>query len=134
MALQALKAVGYYVSVLALVRFAGKRLAGQTTTFDLIILITLGVVIQNAAVEPGAMNALVFVATLAITHKIMALLSANSVVIRDIVRGKPRELMRDGRILDQALAEEGMTEAELRAGLRNLGCERIEEIKVAVLE
>ena len=32
-----------------LVRIAGKRLAGQTTTFDLIVLISLGVVMQSGS-------------------------------------------------------------------------------------
>ena len=46
---QAAKAAAYYIALIVLVRIAGKRLAGQTTTFDLLVLITLGVVLQSAA-------------------------------------------------------------------------------------
>ncbi len=42
--LQAVKALAYYAALIVIMRLAGKRLAGQTTTFDLIVLITLGVV------------------------------------------------------------------------------------------
>ena len=39
--LQAVKALVYYAALIVIMRLAGKRLAGQTTTFDLIVLITL---------------------------------------------------------------------------------------------
>lgn len=132
--LQALWALTYYIVLLVVVRFAGKRLAGQTTTFDLIVLITLGVVIQSAALAPGALNALVFGVTVFSAHKLLAVCCSKSASIRHLVRGKPRTLVLDGRILDAALAHEGMTADELMAGLRKLGHESLEEIKVAVLE
>jgi len=43
-------------------------------------------------------------------------------------------LVRDGHVLDQALAVEGITQAELLAGLRKLGHERVEDVRLAVLE
>ncbi len=132
--LQALWALAYYIVLLVVVRFAGKRLAGQTTTFDLIVLITLGVVIQGAALAPGALNALIFVSTVFSTHKLLALCCAKSASIRHLVRGKPRTLVLDGRIVDAALAHEGITRDELMAGLRKLGHESLDEIKLAVLE
>ncbi len=132
--LQVLWALAYYIALLVVVRFAGKRLAGQTTTFDLIVLITLGVVIQDVALAPGALNALIFVVTVFSAHKLLALCCAKSTSIRHLVRGKPRTLVQDGRILDAALAHEGITPDELMAGLRKLGHERLDEIRVAVLE
>ena len=33
--LQAIKALAYYAALIVIMRLAGKRLAGQTTTFDL---------------------------------------------------------------------------------------------------
>ena len=61
--IQAAKAALYYLGLIVLVRLAGKRMAGQTTTFDLLVLITLGVVMQSAALAEGAANAAVFIAT-----------------------------------------------------------------------
>lgn len=56
--LQAVKALTYYAALIVIMRLAGKRLAGQTTTFVLISLITLGVVIQGTALQDGWANAL----------------------------------------------------------------------------
>jgi uncharacterized membrane protein YcaP (DUF421 family) len=132
--LQAAKAAAYYAALLVLVRVAGKRMAGQTTTFDLLVLITLGVVIQTAALEAGAANAVVFVVTVFALHLGVAALCARSRAVRNVVRGRPRPLVHDGKIIEDALASEGITRAELLAGLRKLGFARPEDVKLAVLE
>jgi uncharacterized membrane protein YcaP (DUF421 family) len=131
---QAAKAAAYYVVLIVLVRLAGKRLSGQTTTFDLLVLITLGVVIQSAALAEGAANAAAFVVTVFGLHLLNAWACARSSRIRHLLRGKPRPLVRDGRVLPRALELEGVTHAELLAGLRKLGYEGVEEVRLAVLE
>ena len=132
--IQVAKATAYYAGLVVLMRLAGKRLAGQTTTFDLIVLITLGVVLQTMALQEGVWNALVFIATVFILHRLIALLCARSTAVRHLIRGKPRALVRDGRIIDSALMAEGVSRAELLAGLRKLGHEGPERIKLATLE
>ena len=131
---QAAKAAGYYLTLIVLLRFAGKRLAGQTTTFDLIVLITLGVVLQTTALDKGTPNALVFVATVFALHKVIAIWCAKSDTVRHLVRGKPRLLVRDGQVIHEALDAEGVSEEELLAGLRKLGHDDPAEVKLATLE
>ena len=132
--LQAAKAGAYYVALIVLVRMAGKRMAGQTTTFDLIVLITLGVVMQSAALAEGAANAAVFVVTVFALHRLNAWLCARSTRVRHLLRGKPRPLIRDGEIIERALELEGVTHAELLPGLRKLGYARVDDVRLAVLE
>jgi uncharacterized membrane protein YcaP (DUF421 family) len=132
--LQAAKAGAYYAALIVIMRLAGKRLAGQTTMFDLLVLITLGVVLQTAALEKGTANAIVFVATVFALHRSVALACARWRTLRHLVRGKPRVLIRDGRILDDALADEGISRADLLAGLRKLGHDDPGRVKLATLE
>src|SRR5690606_32287758 len=98
---QALKAALYYAALIVLVRLAGKRLAGQTTTFDLLVLITLGVVMQSTALAEGAINAVVFVVTVFALHRLNAYACSRSRRIRHLLRGKPRPLVRDGKVIDR---------------------------------
>ncbi|MGH6612006.1 MAG: DUF421 domain-containing protein [Burkholderiaceae bacterium] len=132
--LQALKAVAYYAALVIIMRLAGKRLAGQTTTFDLIVLITLGVVIQTTALQDGWANAVVFVLTVFAIHRGLAVLGARSPWIRHLVRGKPRVLVQDGQIVERALERENISRDELLAGLRKLGHDSEKAVKLAVLE
>jgi uncharacterized membrane protein YcaP (DUF421 family) len=132
--LQAAKAAAYYAGLIVIMRLAGKRLAGQTTMFDLLVLITLGVVLQTTALQAGTANAIVFVVTVFALHRGVALACARSRLLRHLVRGKPRVLVRNGQILDDALADEGITRADLLAGLRKLGHADPGRVKLATLE
>ncbi len=132
--LQVGMALLYYAVLLAILRLAGKRLAGQTTTLDLVVLIALAVVIQGALLDPGRLNAVVFVVTVFAAHRLIALASARSRFVRELVRGRPVVLIEDGRIDRHRMEREGLSLADLHAGLRKLGYEDPKEIKTAVLE
>lgn len=134
LALQVVRALGYYAALIVIMRLAGKRLAGQTTTFDLLVLITLGVVIQSVALQAGVLNAVVFVVTVFAAHRGLAALCASSTRVRHLVRGKPRVLVRNGTVMQRALEKESMSPEELLAGLRKLGYESPEKVSLAVLE
>lgn len=132
--IQVLLALAYYAILVMVMRLAGKRLAGQTTTFDLVVLITLSVVLQTTALREGPLNALVFVATVFSSHHLLASLCARSTRVRTIVRGCPRPLVRNAHVDYEALAREGLSYDELLAGLRKLGYPSPEGIRIATLE
>ena len=131
---QSLLAFGFYFTVIFIVRIAGKRLAGQMTTFDLVVLIGLVVAAQQSILKPGPAHAAIFIATVLLTHITVSWLCSRYRVVRRLLRGRPRTLIRDGVIMDRALVEEGMSVDELLAGLRKLGFESPAKVKLAMLE
>ena len=131
---QILLAFAYYLGLIIVMRMAGKRLAGQTTSFDLVVLITIGVVLQQTALKAGAINALLFVCVVFGAHRGLALLCARSTRVRRLVRGAPRPLIRYGQVSFEALDDEGLSYEELLAGLRKLGHSGPEGIRLATLE
>lgn len=131
---QVLLALAYYAGLVTIMRLAGKRLAGQTTTFDLVVLITLGVVLQSTALREGWINALIFVVTVFTAHRMLALVCARSRRVRRLIRGAPRPLIRNGQVAHDALEEEGLSYDELLAGLRKLGYPGPRGIRLATLE
>ena len=134
LATQALLATLYYFSVVVLVRLAGKRLAGQMTTFDLVVLIGLVVAAQQAILTPGPASAAVFILTVLVTHRSVTWLCSRYRSARRLLRGAPRVLVRNGVIIEQALVDEDVSRDELLAGLRKLGFESPAKVKLAVLE
>lgn len=131
---QVLSAAVFYILVVALFRVAGKRFAGQTTTFDLVILISLGVALQQVTLMEGPVNAGIFVATVFSLHIGLGKLCANSKFMRHLIRGKPCCLIENGEICYANMRSENMTMDELQAGLRKLGIEDISQVQVAHLE
>ncbi len=127
-------AIVFYIWIVALFRFSGKRLAGQTTTFDLVILIALSVAIQQVTLLQGRQNAIVFFVTVFASHRVQSYLATKYPAFRELVRGRPAKLIEDGEIQTEILAEEGLVVEELEAGLRKLGIENVSEVKIAHLE
>ena len=134
LALQSLYALLYYAGLVLIVRFAGKRLGGQITTFDMVVLIQLAVVLQTTAFKQGFANAVVWVVTVLVAHRGLAVACARSTRLRRVVRGAPRPLVRNGKVSAEALEEEGLSYEELLAGLRKQGRESPSDVKLAVLE
>jgi uncharacterized membrane protein YcaP (DUF421 family) len=128
------QAVGYYLLVLLLTRVAGKRLAGQMTTFDLIVLIALASAAEQAVLQKDTASVAVFIVVVLVTHRCVASLCARFPRLRELLRGRPRALVRDGVAISAALRDEGVSDDELLAGLRKLGYARVEDVKLAVLE
>ena len=134
LALQILLALAFYGGLVLMMRVAGKRLAGQTTTFDLVVLITLAVVLQTITLRGGVPSALTFIAVVFTAHFSLSTVCARSPRVRRLVRGAPRPLVRDGQVDHGALAEEHMSYEELLAGLRKLGHSSPQGIALATLE
>ena len=61
-------------------------------------------------------------------------LAWRSARLRRAIEGEPRLLVRDGRLLAKALAEEKVTPEEVRAAVRAQGIERVDDVHLAVLE
>jgi len=133
-ALQVAAATAYYGALVGMMRLAGKRLAGQTTTFDLLVLISLSVVLQQVALFKGPVNALVFLATVFGAHLLTAGACRHFPGIKRLVRGAPRALVIDGRVSHAALEEEGLTYEDLLAGIRKVGESDTGRIALATLE
>ena len=131
---QVLLATAYYLGLVLLVRLAGKRLAGQTTTFDLLVLISLGVTLQELTLNDGRPSAAVFIGTVFGLHLGLARLSARYPWVRKCLREEPRPVIRKGHFIQTALREEGLTEEEVLAALRKLGIGSPEDLELAVLE
>ena len=134
LARQALYALAYYVGLVVIMRLAGKRLAGQTTTFDLVVLIQMGVVLQSTALLPGKRHAVVFLLTVFAVHFGLTRACAHHEGLRHLVRGAPRRLVAQGNVIDRALQQEGISREDLEAGLRKLGFDSPSAVELAVLE
>jgi len=124
----------FYAALVALTRLAGKRLAGQTTTFDLIVLISIATAAQGMLLGDDWISKTTFLVTVFTAHKLLAAACTRSRRLRELVRGRPRALVVDGHVIEEALRAENVSRDELLAGLRRLGFEEPGKVRLAVLE
>ncbi len=131
-----LRAAAIYVLVTVLMRVSGKRAVGQFTPFDLILLILIGNAVQNGinGGDNSLTGAFVMAVTLIVLNYAVAWGSARSVAFRHVVEGRATVLARDGKVFQDVLRRQLVSESDFRKAMRQSGCEREENIKLAILE
>lgn len=130
--------VVYFFLLLAF-RITGERELGQMTPFDLIVLLTISNVLQNAMIGPDNSlgGGLVGALTLFVANGLVARLAFYFPRVAKLLEGEPTPLIENGRILTSNLRRELITVAELEHALRKNGLDPttdLPSIKRAVLE
>jgi uncharacterized membrane protein YcaP (DUF421 family) len=109
-----------YFFLLFMFRIAGKRELGQMTPFDLIVLLTISNVLQNAMIGPdnSLSGGLIGGMALFCANGLIGRLTLHFPSIARLLEGKPTPLIEDGRILTGNLRREVMTRGELERAIR----------------
>jgi uncharacterized membrane protein YcaP (DUF421 family) len=125
-----------YLFLVVVLRITGKREVGQMSILELIVILIISDAVQNSMVGENSTlwGGLVAVLTLLAMDLGLKALTGRSRRLRKAVEGEPRLLVRDGRLLDRALREEGVEPDQVRAAVRGHGVARVEDVRLAVLE
>ncbi len=130
------RTVAVYAVLALLLRLAGKRDLAQLNTFDLVVMLLLSNVVQNAVIGDdnslvgGLLGAAVLIGLNAATVRLAA---ANGTVSR-LFEGTPTVLIRDGRYDERALRREGLRRADVDAAVRRQNANDPGEVALATLE
>lgn len=132
---KAIRTVAVYIAILVFLHLAGKRQLAQLNSFDLVVLLLLSNVVQNAIIGDdvsltgGLLGAVI-------------LLAVNFVIVRaafmsprfgKAIQGGATTLYVNGRLNRPAMRRQAITEEELVAGLRRQGME-LEDVERVDLE
>jgi len=125
-----------YLFILAMFRLLGKRQVAQMTPFDLVILMILSNVMQNAMIgnDNSLTGGLVGGAALLLFNWLVTRVSSRSRFLQRKIEGDPTLLVHHGRVIEGALRNEGLSREDLLANLRMQGVFNIEDVRAAVLE
>ncbi len=124
------------MALLLAFRFLSKRDLTQNTTFDLLIVLLLSNIVQNALIgdDNSVLGALTGAATLLLFSTGLNRLTAKNIKARRILEGQPILLVHNGRTLDDNLDKYAVSRADLNAGLRGQNMITIEDVRYAFLE
>ncbi|MGI8810360.1 MAG: DUF421 domain-containing protein [Acidimicrobiales bacterium] len=125
-----------YFVLWALARGVGKRELSEMTAFELILLVTMGDLIQQGATQEdmSLTGATLAVGTLAMWILAFAYLSWRFRSARSILEGVPVVVIHRGQPLDEVLAIERLTLEEVCEAARNQGITDLAEVDIGVLE
>lgn len=125
-----------YVALLVVVRLSGKRALAKLNAFDLIVTVALGSVLASVAVSPDvtlATGAATFALLVGLQY-VIAFLSVRRLGFQRLVKARPTLLLRDGELLEDAVADQRVTRSEILQVLRQHGVASLDEAAAVVLE
>jgi uncharacterized membrane protein YcaP (DUF421 family) len=132
---KAIRTAAVYVALLALLHLAGKRELAQLNSLDLVVLLLLSNVVQNAIIgdDNSLLGGLLGAIILIILNTILVRLAFISPQFRMMVQGSSTVVAKNGRVDNRALRRLALTREELVAGLRRQGLE-LEDTERVTLE
>lgn len=131
-----LRTLVVYAAIAVLVRLAGKRGLAQLNSFDLVVVLLLSNVVQNAIIGDdnsltgGLIGAVVLIAVNAVVVRVVA----RSDRLTAVFEGTPTTLVEHGHYLPRALEREGLRAGEVTTALRTQNADDVQEVESAVLE
>jgi uncharacterized membrane protein YcaP (DUF421 family) len=120
-----IRTLAVYLVVLGLLRIFGKRQLAQLNAFDLVVLLLLSNVVQNAIIgnETSLPGGLLGAAILVAANYGLVRVSFRRPWVNRILQGTSTTLYASGHLRRKNLDHELMTPEELRAALRRQGLE-----------
>jgi uncharacterized membrane protein YcaP (DUF421 family) len=125
-----------YAFLLVVFRVMGKRQLGHMTAFDLIVLLIISELVQNAMIgnDNSVTGGLISVTTLVLMNAGVAWVTYRYKPAERLVEHAPTILVRHGRVLWDNVRREHMTPAEFRSALRRNGVASLHHVRFVLLE
>jgi uncharacterized membrane protein YcaP (DUF421 family) len=131
-----LRPILVYIALLLAFRFMSKRDLTQNTTFDLLIVLLLSNIVQNALIgeDNSILGALVGATTLLLLSTGLNRWTAKSIKARRLLEGEPILLVHNGQLLEENMTKYAVSRPDLNAGLRGQNMITLEDVRYAFLE
>lgn len=123
--------------IILLVRVNGLRSFSKMTNFDFVMTVAIGSLLAGASQSTSwdaFAQTIIAMAALFIVQYVTARIRKASDTFETLMQNKPVVLMRDGKILPEALAETRVAKSDLIAKLREANVLNFSEVRAVILE
>jgi uncharacterized membrane protein YcaP (DUF421 family) len=130
-----LRTIIVYLTVLVLLRLFGRRTAAQLNTFDLVVLLLLSNVVQNAIIGPdnSLLGGIVGAAILVGVNDGVVRIFRRSGRLDRALEGTQARLVENGSFRTGELRRLGIRQSDLDVALRRQGAEHVGQVEAAEL-
>lgn len=125
-----------YVAIVVILRVSGKRTLSKWNAFDFVVTIALGSTLATVLLSKdiAAAEGVLALALLVALQFVMSWMTVRSTFVRRLIKSEPAYLYRDRAYVEKRLLLERVTEAEVRAAVRQQGIGSMKEVEAVVLE
>jgi uncharacterized membrane protein YcaP (DUF421 family) len=125
-----------YLALIVLLRIAGQRTLAKWYAFDLIVTVALGSVFANGVLSKDisiAQSLLGFIILIGLQF-VIAWTVVRWSPMRAIVNPPPTLVLHRGKFQSEAMVKQRVSEADVRAAVRQKGIASVEEVGAVILE
>lgn len=132
---KAIRTAAVYLVLLVLLHLSGKRQLAQLNSFDLVVLLLLSNVVQNAIIgnDDSLLGGLLGAVILLVVNVLLVRFAFMSPRFGKAIQGGGTTVFENGEIDERALRHMAITREELVAALRRQGLE-LDDVEKVVLE
>jgi uncharacterized membrane protein YcaP (DUF421 family) len=130
------RAAVMFVFLWAVTRIVGRTTLGELSTFELLLYVTMGDLVQQAVTQQdfSVTGGVLAVSVFALLTIALSYVQWRFPRVRGLVNGTAVVVMRDGAILEAAARRQRLSDTDLIAAARQQGIRRLGEVDLAVLE
>lgn len=130
------RALVVFVFLWLVTRAVGRSTLGELSTFELLLYVTMGDLVQQAVTQQdySLTAAVLAVGTFALLTVALSWVQWRFPRTRPVVTGRPVLVMSDGRPVEATLRQQRLSVADLLVAAREQGIRRTGDIEHAVLE
>jgi uncharacterized membrane protein YcaP (DUF421 family) len=130
------RAVAVYFFIWLVTRGIGKRQLTELSAFQLILLVTIGDLVQQGVTQDdrSITGAFLAVGTIAMLVAITSAIAYFWPKSRQVIEGVPVVVVKDGHVIDDALRTERMPIDDLLEEARREGIDDLRKVKLAIVE
>ena len=131
-----LRATFAFLFILFLTRIVGRRELSTLEPFDLVLLITLGDLVQQGITQNdfSITGMMLAAGTIALMTVLFSFLGWRFAVVRPILEGEPLIVVEDGKPIVRNLRRQRLAVEEIAAAARQQGIASLDDVQWAVLE
>lgn len=131
-----LRAAVIYLFLWGITRVVGKRELGQMSAFELVLLVTMGDLIQQGVTQEdySVTGAMLAVGTFALMIVLFSYVSWRFPRTREQLEGLPVVVVLDGQLREDVMRYERLSDTELHEAMREQGVADVSEVRVGILE
>lgn len=131
-----LRATVMFAFLFGLLRLMGKRELAQMTPFEVVTLVVLGDLIQQAITHNdfSLTGAVLAVSTFAFWSTVLGWVSYRWPCAERLIEGQPRVLICNGALIEANMKRDRLTRRELESEMRLAGIAHITDVTWAILE
>jgi uncharacterized membrane protein YcaP (DUF421 family) len=124
-----------YLFIFLVLRLFGKRTAAQLNSFDLVVLLLLSNVVQNAIIGPdnSLLGGLIGAAALVAVNEAAVRFLRRRGRIDRAIEGDETRLVENGQFTAESMRRLGIGQNDLEVALRRQGADNVRQVKTADL-